>query len=251
MAEDNRSADRLRELESEVLQFRRELACVKGEMIHLKETVMEMTSRALEATMNADEISRPINSNLIELVKLLLKSLSTTNRQAMPATIYRLDVEFPKFDGSDFRRWASKCRQLFEVDATPTELRFKIISIHLQGKALNWHRCFMKWKKRREVNWAEYMEEMANRFVDTDNIDPLAELFRLKQEGSVMEYMDRFEELISEMVIAEEISIDLFLLGLKPEIRDGVRKFKRLNLADTMHLARMQEANLLTVPTNH
>lgn len=53
-------------------------------------------------------------------------------------------VEFPRFDGSDFRGWAYRCRQFFEVDGTPPEHRIRLLSIHLEGHALRWHQTFMR-----------------------------------------------------------------------------------------------------------
>lgn len=60
-------------------------------------------------------------------------------------------IEFPKFDGEDFRGWAYRCRQFFEVDGTPQDQRIRLLSIHLEGHALRWHQTFMKHRSYSEL----------------------------------------------------------------------------------------------------
>jgi len=66
-------------------------------------------------------------------------------------------IEFPKFWGEDVQGWIYKCEQFFEVDSIAEDMRVKVASIHLSGKALLWHQSFIK---SRIVGgwppWAEY-----------------------------------------------------------------------------------------------
>ncbi|KAG8371328.1 hypothetical protein BUALT_Bualt13G0076300 [Buddleja alternifolia] len=63
-------------------------------------------------------------------------------------------VEFPHFGGDDLRGWLYKCEQFFEVDETPPLAKVKLPSVHLQGKALQWHQIYMKGRLTREMpNW--------------------------------------------------------------------------------------------------
>lgn len=59
------------------------------------------------------------------------------------------EVEFPKFDGSDFKERMFFYKQFLDIDAIPMDQRIELISIHLKGKALQWHKTFIK-KKRIE-----------------------------------------------------------------------------------------------------
>lgn len=45
-------------------------------------------------------------------------------------------VGFPIFDGSQLRDWLYRCEQFFSLDNTPPELKVRLASIHLEGKAL-------------------------------------------------------------------------------------------------------------------
>lgn len=53
-------------------------------------------------------------------------------------------VEFPKFDGTDFKGWATCCHQFFDVDEIPVEHCIHLLSIHLEKCALHRHRSFVK-----------------------------------------------------------------------------------------------------------
>ncbi|GKE21329.1 hypothetical protein Tco_1432841 [Tanacetum coccineum] len=48
------------------------------------------------------------------------------------------------FQGDNVRDWAFKCDQFFAVDNTPEGEKVKIVSVHLDDKALLWHRQFVK-----------------------------------------------------------------------------------------------------------
>ena len=53
-------------------------------------------------------------------------------------------VDFPKFEGHDVQGWIYKCEPFFGVVGTPENVKVKIASIHLDGKALLWHQSFMR-----------------------------------------------------------------------------------------------------------
>ena len=60
-------------------------------------------------------------------------------------------VDFPRFNGEDFRGWLYKSEQFFEVDETPSYMKVKIAAMNLKGKALQWHQIFMKSRLTRET----------------------------------------------------------------------------------------------------
>ena len=90
-------------------------------------------------------------------------------------------VEFPKFDGTDFKGWSYRCRQFFTVDGTPCEQRIRLIGIHLEDKALKWHLAFTNNRKEEEVSWEDYMKQMEARFSDLHCTDPMVQIKQLQQ----------------------------------------------------------------------
>ena len=70
-------------------------------------------------------------------------------------------------------------------------MRVKIASIHLSGRALIWHQSYIKgfaagvWPP-----WENYKTAILARFGTGPFDDPLAELIKLKQLGSVAQYQE-------------------------------------------------------------
>nr|GEY02254.1 reverse transcriptase [Tanacetum cinerariifolium] len=101
--------------------------------------------------------------------------------------------------------------------------KLMLVSMHLFGNALNWHKKFLK-KNGDDVTWQKYKEEIKERF-DLVNEDPMVELKNLKQVGTVQAYKDLFEALPNKVDQPEAYAIKLFIGGLKDEIRLAVRMF--------------------------
>ncbi|XP_028807352.1 uncharacterized protein LOC114762069 [Neltuma alba] len=160
-------------------------------------------------------------------------------------------VEFPKFDGSDFRGWAYRARQFFEVDGTPADQRIRLLSIHLEGHALQWHQTFMRHRSSADISWAEHFRQMEVKFADVRDEHPLITLKKLQQlSTSVSEYEQQFDELLSEVDIPEPVAINLFIGGLRPDIQKFVLNFAPSTLTSAMSTARLQESTIHALHEN-
>jgi len=90
--------------------------------------------------------------------------------------------------------------QFFELDAIPENRKVKVASIHLSGWALVWHQSYTKgfgvgvWPE-----WGEYKTAIVGRFGMGPFDDPLAELMKLKQCGSVAQYQEKFAMLLNRV----------------------------------------------------
>ena len=103
----------------------------------------------------------------------------------------------------------------------------KLIAMNLEGKALQWHQILLRSRVTRDLPaWEEYIKEMASRFGGCLYDDPMGELKALKQEGSVLEYQEQFEELLNRVDLPEDYATSCFISGLKTEIQLAVRMFK-------------------------
>jgi len=89
------------------------------------------------------------------------------------------------------------------VDNIGEDMKVRVASIHLSGKALQWHQSFIKsglgagWPF-----WNEYKAAVLNRFGANPFDDPLAELMKLRQNGSVEQYQEGFDSLLSQVDLA-------------------------------------------------
>ena len=77
--------------------------------------------------------------------------------------------------------------------------------------------------------------------------NPMIDLLRLKQTGTVAEYHDQFVFLSEKMELFEGCIINLFLNGLKNEIQPSVRLFKPKIIPQAFVLAHLQECTLKTL----
>ncbi|KAG8378560.1 hypothetical protein BUALT_Bualt08G0149600 [Buddleja alternifolia] len=163
-------------------------------------------------------------------------------------------VEFPRFNGEDLIGWIFRCEQFFEVDETPFDSKVRLVAVHLEGKALQWHQVYMKSRLTRDVPlWKEYVRALHNRFGTLLYEDPMAELMNLKQTGTIREYLDRFDELLNNVELSENYAVSCYLAGLKNEIAIQVRMFKPKTLQEAVGLSKLQEqaihlANLKPYP---
>ena len=55
-------------------------------------------------------------------------------------------VDFPRFNGEDLNGWIYRCQQFFDVDGTPPESKVKLAVINLEGRTLQWHQNWRKYK---------------------------------------------------------------------------------------------------------
>lgn len=151
-------------------------------------------------------------------------------------------VEFPKFQGDNVRDWAFKCEQFFLIDNTPEIEKVKIASLHLDDKALLWHRQFVRLVGD-NVGWEMYKTAITQRFGSVFE-DPMAELKNAKYDKSAKEYQDLFDTLLCRVDISPENALSLYLGGLPTELEMAVRMFKPRTIADAYYLTNLQEATL-------
>lgn len=120
--------------------------------------------------------------------------------------------------------------------------KIRLVSMHVFGKALNWHTQFMK-RFRQVVTWNVYETHVRKRFESVFE-DPVMELKNLKQTTNVQVYQETFEALLNKVDLPESCIISLFIGGLKDEIAYAVRMFRPTTLIDVLCLAKLQEANI-------
>ncbi|XP_027083512.2 uncharacterized protein [Coffea arabica] len=90
---------------------------------------------------------------------------------------------------------------------------------------------------------------VCERFGEGDPEEAIEEFNKLMQTGSVSEYLERFKQLKSIVMVTlpgqpDSYYKSCFLSGLKEEIVNMVRMTRPLTLADTIETAKLQEKNL-------
>lgn len=158
-------------------------------------------------------------------------------------------ISFPKFDGSLLREWIYRCEQLFSLDNTPPEMKIKLASIHMEGKALHWHPNFIITRYGIFPSWPEYVIAVSERFAEIYD-DPLSELVSLKLVGDSIEvYLEKFECALTGISLPETHVLSIFLTNMNLHLAYQVRQFEVNTIAAAATKAKLQESSLLHTPT--
>ncbi|KAL8143658.1 hypothetical protein V2J09_016690 [Rumex salicifolius] len=157
-------------------------------------------------------------------------------------------VEFPRFDGGVLlREWISRCEQFFALDNTAPEMKVRLASLHLEGKALQWHHNYIRNRFDIIPSWSEYIIDVSTRFGKPFD-DPLADLVTLKQTESIDGYLDKFECALTRMNLPATHALSIFLANMTPHLQFHVRQFNPTTLGEAARLAKLHESSLQSIP---
>lgn len=96
-------------------------------------------------------------------------------------------LEFPTFDGTeDPLSWINRCEQFFRGQRTEESDKVWLASYHLTNIAQQWY--FQLERDEGQPTWDQFKEFCHMRFGPPIRSNPLGELTRLQQTGSVSEY---------------------------------------------------------------
>ncbi|KAF2313669.1 hypothetical protein GH714_012651 [Hevea brasiliensis] len=91
-------------------------------------------------------------------------------------------LEFPKFDGDGLEGWLMRAGYFFDVANIVAIERVKVVALHMEGKALQWHQGYVKIKGQSAyADWNLYVMGITARFGCKAYDNPLADLRNLKQ----------------------------------------------------------------------
>lgn len=115
------------------------------------------------------------------------------DKDASKRTFSHPKVELTHFKGEDPRSWIRKCNKFFMFHQVSDALKCELVEMYLEGKADNWFQS-VKFVKG-NISWLEICEALIKRFDRKGGIDEHEEFNKLVQSGTVMEYVEKFEEL--------------------------------------------------------
>lgn len=210
----------------------------------LEETLGQVVKRQARTEGRIEEILQALTAlqlgNPKELPKVETEEGSSGGFQDELGRSTR--YEFTKFDGDGFEGWVLRAEFFFEVAKVTDRERVRVAAVHLEGKALQWHRGFMSLQgPAAAYDWNAYITALGSRFGVQAYDDPLAKLRNLRQTGTLQAYMDAFDEICPRTGIREDQALSLFLSGLVAELEMPVRMFKPKGLAEAYSLAKLQD----------
>lgn len=158
-------------------------------------------------------------------------------------------VDFPKFDRTYPRAWILRCNAYFRMVPTVLEnQKVDMATMYFEGKAALWYQTYGA--KNIGTPWPEFVDLISARFEQLQETQIIEDFHKIKQYGSYMDYVDRFEKLKEHIRLLnrdtqpELYYVASFLSGLNDELKSAIRMFKPKTLQDAIELGRDQSANI-------
>jgi hypothetical protein len=156
-------------------------------------------------------------------------------------------ISFPRFDGSHPQLWRVQSENYFEMYDTEYHMWVKVASMHFEGKAYRWLQSVER--RLRHMAWEEFCSLIHERFGREQHESLIRQLFHIRQNGSVSEYVEQFAALADELAAYESRTDPLyytmrFIDGLKHDIKSVIMVQRPTSLDSACALALVQEEAL-------
>ena len=139
-------------------------------------------------------------------------------------------MEFNLFDGSNPLEWLFQADQFFNFYQIPPDNRLSMMSFYMKEEAL----CWFKWMHQNQLllDWVSFTRALELRFGPSTYANHQAELFKLKQIGSVMEYQAAFEKVGNQVAgLSHKATLNCFISGLAPAIQNEISIHKLVSIS--------------------
>ncbi|CAL9017714.1 unnamed protein product, partial [Prunus brigantina] len=156
-----------------------------------------------------------------------------------------MKMEFPRFcDGDDPLGWIYRAEHYFDYFSVPDAQKVKLASFHMEREALQWFQwldCIHRFPR-----WEEFTKALCQEFGSSDLEDCAESLLKLKQTGSLRDYISEFRRLANRTRdMTPSILRSCFIGGLKKELRHDVKLLRPTSVQDACALASQLNASLL------
>lgn len=156
-------------------------------------------------------------------------------------------ILFPSFDGTNLRNWIRKCKKYFNINPIFDEQKLDMVSIHLEGRVNMWYHDYQE--SNATITWDQFMLDVCNRFQEGGHDNIIGEFNKLRQNESVEEYHENFEELKAFIVtkhrsFGKDYYIESFISGLNEEVAKMVQLLSSTTLTQAIYMAKIQEGLL-------
>nr|XP_040245087.1 uncharacterized protein LOC120964447 [Aegilops tauschii subsp. strangulata] len=134
--------------------------------------------------------------------------------------------DFPRFDGNAPRIWLDRCTTYFELYRVPQHSWVTTAALYMDGLAAMWLQAYRQ--THPGVNWQAFRAAVQEEFGPEEFEVQMHHFVQLRYTGSVQEYRQQFETAMYHLValdptLSSKFFISQFLIGLKDELRLGVR----------------------------
>ncbi|KAM1028048.1 hypothetical protein ACFX2A_041739 [Malus domestica] len=153
-------------------------------------------------------------------------------------------VDFPCFsDGDDPITWIYKAEQYFACYNTLDPQKVLTASFYLEHEAMQW----FKWRNCLFTTpiWEEFTSALCREFGPSEFEDCTKSLFKLRQTGTLKEYVTKFRRLANRASgVGPALLKSCFLGGLKRELVYDVKLLRPASVHDVISIAVQVDAKL-------
>jgi hypothetical protein len=118
--------------------------------------------------------------------------------------------------------WISHCEIYIDMYEVEYDAWIKVASMHCKGPAARWLQSVEK--RAHNLPWSEFSALLLDRFGHDQRELFIRQMFQIKQTGTVSEYVDRFTELVDQLIAYDYVAdyTIRFVDGLRDDIRGTV-----------------------------
>lgn len=147
------------------------------------------------------------------------------------------------FDGTDPLEWLFQADQFFAFYNIAFESRLAMASFYMKGEALSWYKWM--YQNNQLTDWEAFTRALELRFGPSTYENHQAQLFKLRQHGSVADYQSSFEKLGNRVLgLPQEALLNCFISGLIPEIRHELAIQRPHSISQAIGLAKLIKAKI-------
>nr|ABA98724.1 retrotransposon protein, putative, unclassified [Oryza sativa Japonica Group] len=150
----------------------------------------------------------------------------------------------PQFEGENPRAWKMKCETYFRVSGISPDVWVGVAALQFSGSALVWLQSTNTHVEL--MGWNDFSEAVCAKFGREEFQSLIRQFKRLRQEGTILSYVEKFNELMHQLYAHHPswnsvFFITEFLDGLKPEVSSAVILHRPNDLDTAVDLACLQE----------
>ncbi|PNX92586.1 Ty3/gypsy retrotransposon protein, partial [Trifolium pratense] len=147
------------------------------------------------------------------------------------------------FDGTNALDWLFQAEQFFLFYNVSLENRLPMVAFYMKGEALSWYKWMFQ--NHQLTDWHSFSRDLELRFGPSTYENHQAELFKLKQTGTVSEYQANFEKLANRVMgLPADAMLNCFISGLHSDIKNELAIQRPYNISQAIGLAKLVEAKL-------
>ena len=134
------------------------------------------------------------------------------------------------FTGKRPLAWLGEMEIYFAIRGIPDQYKLQVALSFFNRETMNWYLLSLG-RQERPASWPELKEAIQAHFAASNYRAAVRQLRRVKQTGTIQEYLFEFNAAAAECPgLAEEERLEIFIDGLRPELALNIRGHNDLTL---------------------